>query len=61
MMPDISMCRNLKCPSRKKCYRYRAIPNDGRQFYGSHVSKDKDLKCGFFLRIMKNDKLNDEE
>lgn len=26
-MPDISMCRNLDCPIRDLCYRYRAIPD----------------------------------
>lgn len=25
-MPDISMCRAVKCPLRHKCYRYTALP-----------------------------------
>ena len=25
-MPDISMCDNEKCPKRKQCYRFCAVP-----------------------------------
>lgn len=28
MCPDISMCRNVDCPLRKKCYRFTASPNE---------------------------------
>jgi hypothetical protein len=34
-MPDISMCKNIRCPSRVTCVRYRAVPNPYRQSYAS--------------------------
>ena len=33
-MPDISMCINTKCPVRKMCYRYRAIPDEYQSYAG---------------------------
>ena len=32
-MPDISMCLDHKCPSRKSCYRYTAKPCKHGQSY----------------------------
>jgi len=34
-MCDISMCLNKSCPMKSKCVRYRAVPSDIRQSYGS--------------------------
>ena len=49
-MPDISLCRNNTCPSKKYCYRYTAKPNELRQSYGSfEVKKGKD-KCEFYIK-----------
>lgn len=51
-MPDISMCRNEKCPSKKQCYRYTARPNPFRQSYGNFVYvtlKDGQTKCDYFI------------
>jgi hypothetical protein len=44
MMPDISMCMNVSCPSRATCYRYLAVPTPLRQCYGSFQPNDE-LKC----------------
>jgi hypothetical protein len=47
-MPDISLCENNTCPSRKSCYRYTATPNPYRQTYGLFdVEKGKD-KCSSY-------------
>ena len=47
-MPDIAKCAYDKCPSRKKCYRYMAIPSELGQAYGQFApDKGKD-KCEFF-------------
>ena len=52
-MPDISMCDNKDCPSNKKCYRFTAIPSQGRQSYADFKpEKDKD-KCEYFMEIWK--------
>jgi hypothetical protein len=48
-MPDISMCRNEKCPSKEKCYRYTAKPNEYGQAYSQFsVNPDHD-KCDYFV------------
>ena len=45
-MPDITMCCNCLCPIRKKCYRYRAVPDQYRQSW-----------CNFQPKtVMKNNK-----
>jgi len=58
-MPDISMCRNTECPQRKKCYRFMAVPNPGRQFYNAY-HPDKDSKCKSFLKILEGDRIRKE-
>ena len=35
-MPDITMCCNCNCPKRKKCYRYRAVPDQYWQSYANY-------------------------
>ena len=32
-MPDITCCANIKCKRRKKCYRFRAVPDDRWQAF----------------------------
>lgn len=46
-MPDISMCKNDKCPSREKCYRYTATPGM-YQAYVEFSPKEGDDKCRYF-------------
>jgi hypothetical protein len=46
-MPDISMCANKNCPSRKTCYRYLAKPNEQRQSYAI-FKQDKDIACEYY-------------
>jgi hypothetical protein len=43
-MADIAMCKNIICPSFKKCYRAQATPNPYRQGYMLFDYGDKD-KC----------------
>ncbi len=33
MSPDISMCKGEYCHIKDNCYRYRAVPTEGRQSY----------------------------
>lgn len=49
-MPDILMCLDKQCPSRKRCYRYRAIPTPLRQSYFSETPR-KGLDCSYFLPV----------
>ena len=56
-MPDISLCKVEKCPSKNDCYRFRAIPNQERQTYGGFSLNDGKKKCDYFMSILKSDKL----
>ena len=47
MSPDISMCSNQKCPSRKKCHRFTALP-DGWQSYSAFAPEKGKKKCKYF-------------
>lgn len=42
-MPDITMCVNTKCPVKKICYRYRAIPDE----YQSYANFKFDFEGAF--------------
>lgn len=44
-MPDITMCRDQKCPSRVHCYRYRAVPNPYRQSYFVDPGRGERERC----------------
>lgn len=46
-MPDIALCRNIFCPSKGSCYRYKAIPND-YQSYGGFVVLEGEDKCSYY-------------
>lgn len=50
-MPDISMCENVSCPSRRKCYRYMAKPNSYWQAYSSFKPIDGDRLCFDFIDV----------
>jgi hypothetical protein len=50
-MPDISMCQNTTCPSRMKCYRYRAKPNGDRQSWAAFAPADGDPICNAFMEV----------
>lgn len=56
-MPDISMCRNFLCPSKDKCYRYRAIPCEFRQSYAGFKPEKNRKKCNYFQKVTKSDRL----
>lgn len=46
-MPDISLCVNDKCPLRKECYRFTAIPSDFLQSY-TFFNLNADGTCNWF-------------
>lgn len=50
-MPDISMCQNKDCPSRLKCYRYMAMPNEYRQAYMTFAPRGGAAQCEDFLPL----------
>tara|TARA_R110000744_G_scaffold344063_1_gene449306 strand:+ start:194 stop:385 length:192 start_codon:yes stop_codon:yes gene_type:complete len=58
-MADISMCSNSTCPSRKECYRFRAIANPHRQSQASFKPDEGKKKCDYFMSILKKDKLTE--
>jgi len=64
MMPDICMCKDEDCPSRKSCYRFMAIRSSPLQsyFYGSPRKDKSDEKCSCFWELDKNERRirNDE-
>lgn len=49
-MPDISMCKNSKCPLREDCYRFTAEPNPWRQAYSVFQFSVVDgvAKCDYY-------------
>jgi len=51
-MPDISMCDNISCPSKEKCYRFKAVPNE-YQSYSNFKPEENEDKCEYFLKINK--------
>lgn len=46
-MADISMCRNIFCPSRHTCYRFTA-ESDIYQTYGSFTVLEGEDKCDYY-------------
>lgn len=58
-MPDISMCDNKKCPSRKSCYRYMAIPNIYQCF--ASFSPGKKQKCEYYCKVRPTDRITEKE
>jgi hypothetical protein len=55
-MPDISMCENQECPSKKKCYRFIAKPNSLWQAYADFKPKKDKKKCEDFMKILNKTK-----
>jgi hypothetical protein len=55
-MPDISMCGDQTCPSRKKCYRYRAIPNGQYQCWACFKHSPDTGLCEHFMVVYPNSK-----
>ena len=52
LMPDISMCRDNKCPSHLSCYRFMARPNEPQQCYAEFQRKGE--RCEDFMKIIFN-------
>ena len=50
-MPDISMCENKDCPSKKKCYRFMAKPSPVWQTYAEFKPEKDKYKCDYFMKI----------
>lgn len=48
-MPDLAMCKNYKCPSRKSCYRYTAIPYEYWQTYAVFTVNEGEDKCENYI------------
>lgn len=55
-MPDISMCQNKECPSKEKCYRYKAAPHPYRQAYASFTFDKETGNCEYFIKMWTNEK-----
>lgn len=47
-MPDISMCKNEKCPLRQDCYRFTAKPNEHQSY-----AEFDEANCEYFIPINK--------
>lgn len=48
IMPDISKCANENCPSKMKCFRYTAKPNEYRQSYADFSPNEGEDRCEYF-------------
>ncbi len=60
-MPDMSMCRNIRCPSRMECYRYRMVANKLSQSISGYVHRHADGRCDSFLKLMPGDTIEAED
>lgn len=47
-MADISMCTNLKCPLKEKCYRQTAPVNPYGQSYADFSYNEEKEHCDYF-------------
>lgn len=47
-MPNIEMCQDHKCPSRRKCWRYSAPPKAEGQQYTDFGRIGKHTRCQAF-------------
>lgn len=56
-MPDISMCGNMKCPSKETCYRFKAVPNPYRQSYMKFEPKEGENKCYHYMKLKNGDRI----
>jgi len=50
-MPDIAMCANDRCPSRKKCYRHEGKANRNWQVWMDFVPPGGRDRCDSFLPL----------
>lgn len=53
-MPDITMCCNYNCPMKKKCYRYRAVPEEMWQSFAlfkPSVLDDGRTECDYYWEV----------
>lgn len=57
-MPDISMCKGGKCPLKKSCFRYRAIPGSFQSYFMNPPFQGDE--CIHFSKIDKGDKIREE-
>lgn len=49
-MSDITMCRNISCPSRNTCYRFTKTPSE-RQYYSNFKPEYPGKnKCEFYWK-----------
>ena len=58
-MPDITMCVNDRCPSRRRCYRYMARPSPFLQSMADFKVPSGSNKCEHFWKIEPNDRLDE--
>lgn len=52
------MCTNSSCPSKEKCYRWVATPNERWQSYSSFSGPEEGKDCSGFLKISTRDEKN---
>lgn len=54
-MADITMCANQECPSKDKCYRFTAHPNQYWQSWAEFKPEEGEIACGEFIERGKNE------
>lgn len=56
-MPDISKCEGGACPKKNQCYRFLAIPSEGRQSYLADVPWERWNRCDYFWQVEPGDRI----
>lgn len=60
IMPDISMCKDNSCPSRKRCYRWMAVPAPIQSYMDFKCPPNED-KCDDFWDMWPEEEQDDGE
>lgn len=55
-MPDITMCKGLECPMKRKCYRFLAKPDMLQSFFVDIPYEPKTNSCEYLMPLYKDEK-----
>ena len=53
-MPDITMCKDNKCPKKETCYRFKAAPSHYQSYFLDTPREGKD--CKLYIEVKENPK-----
>lgn len=55
-MPDITMCKDERCPFKRECFRFTAYPSEFQSYFTDSPYKVKKNKCEYYMaKLFAND------